>query len=233
MALSQSQRLRKAAQKAARRKEIVAQKRKAEAAALAAPEAPSDYAKRAPIYACFVTEDLFNAGIGWVALARRMPMDSVAASFFMVDPWCLGVKDAFFRTMPIDAFETHMSFLLDFQEPIEMKPSSVRKLLHDAAAYAGSLGFAPDDGFAVAESLFGDIAMADETFTFGKDGKPHFVPGPSDSQARIRHVMETLAERGTEGVDFTIGTALGLFADDDESDDDGEAEAAALPAPPP
>ena len=231
MALSQSQRLRKAAQKAARRKEIVAQKRKAEAAASAAPEAPSAYAERASIYACLATEDLFTAGIGWVVLARRMPMDSLAASYFLVDTWCLGVKDAFFRTMSIETFELQMKVLLDFQAPIDVEPSSARKLLHDAAAYADSLGFAPEDGFAAAESLFGDIAMADETFTFGKDGKPHFVSGPHDSPARIRPIMETLARRGTEGVDFTIGTPLDLFVDDDESDDDGDT--AALPAAPP
>jgi len=179
MALSQSQRLRKAAQKAARRKEIVAQKKKSEAPRARA-EVPSAYARQAPIDSCVMTEEIFELGLGWVVLARRLPMDTIGASFFLVDGWRLGVKDAFYRTFPTALFEAQMEVALGVQTPVEIEPSRARKLLHDAAAFAKSLGFAPNQGFALAEQLFGDIPMADETFSFGNGGKPFFVDDPSE-----------------------------------------------------
>ncbi len=52
-------------------------------------------ASRAPVGTCVMSERLFDDGIGWVVLARTLPSGQVGASFFLVDAWCLGVKDAF------------------------------------------------------------------------------------------------------------------------------------------
>jgi DDE superfamily endonuclease len=51
-------------------------------------------AARAPVRTCVMAEGLFADGIGWVVLARTLPSGQVGASFFLVDVWCLGVKDA-------------------------------------------------------------------------------------------------------------------------------------------
>jgi len=122
----------------------------------------------------------------------------VAASFFLIDVWCLGVKDAFFVVMTPRKFEDRIDELSRQQPFIDIDPSVARKLLHDAAVYAAGLGLAPSEDFAQVEAIFGDISMAKETFTFGKNGKPFFISGP-----HIRRILDTLAKRaGPDGFNF-------------------------------
>jgi hypothetical protein len=200
MATSQSQRVRRAAQKASRRKAIVAEKRKTEMATISGREARQIIdAARAPIRICAVAERLLADGIGWLVLARTLPSGLVGASFFLIDAWCLGIKDAFFAINAPQRFEDQMIASNEDQPLVDIDPSVARKLLHDAADYANSFGFAPCRGFAEAEAIFGDIPMATATFPFGKDGKPFFIAGPNESPARIRHILDTLAKRVGSG----------------------------------
>jgi hypothetical protein len=60
------------------------------------------------------------------------------ASFFLVDAWCLGVKDAFFRVMSRLTFEEQIGKSRQERALVEVDPSVARKMLHAAAAYAGS-----------------------------------------------------------------------------------------------
>jgi hypothetical protein len=204
MAVPQNQRLRRAAQKASRRKAVLVEKRKSEMATAGTYQVVA--AARAPIRICAVTEGIFEAGMGSVVLARTLPSGLVGASFFLVDVWCLGIKDAFFSVMQRDEFEERMDMMGGGEQLTAADPSYARKLLHDAAAYADQFGFKPGEGFALAERIFGDIPLGTDTFTFGKDGKPSFVPGPSDSPARIRRVIDTLGRRaGADGFDYLAG----------------------------
>jgi hypothetical protein len=205
MATSPSQRIRRMAQKASRRKAIVAEKHKAGSTMSGREALQIIGAARAPVRTCVMAERLFADGIGWVVLARTLPSGQVGASFFLVDVWCLGVKDAFFLVMPQLAFEERMHESSRDQPVVVIDPSVARKLLHDAAAYAGSFGLAPSTGFAKAEALFGEIPMATKTFSFGKDGKPFFMSGPNDSRTRIRNIMDKLVKSvGPDGFDYIV-----------------------------
>ena len=202
MAQSQNQRLRRLAEKAARRKAVVAQKRRAEAAAAAVSESLQILdAAKAPNFACFATETLFDVGMGWVVAARYLPSGSVGASFFLVDAWFLGIKDAFFmvlsRAQIRGTVRAH-----GHEHPLKpIDPPDARKLLHDAADYAASFGVDAERKFHEAELIFGDAPMAEETFTFGKDGKPFYVPGPHDSPTLKRRMMNQI-ERNAGWGDF-------------------------------
>ena len=109
MAQSQNQRLRRLAEKAARRKAVVAEKRKAEAPVAGGNQRRQILeAAKAPVFACFATEALFDVGMGWVVAARHLPSGSVGASFFLVDAWYLGIKDAFFTVLSRWKFEEQL-----------------------------------------------------------------------------------------------------------------------------
>jgi hypothetical protein len=209
MATSQSHRLRRAAQKASRRKAVVAENRKAGAATKGGAQARQVVvAARAPVKACIVSDGLFAEGIGQLILARTLPLGMVAASFFLIDVWCLGIKDAFFVVMTPQKFEDRMDELSRQQPFVDIDPPVARKLLHDAAVYAAGFGLAPSEDFAQAEGIFGDIPMAMETFPFGKNGKPFFISGPHDSPTRIRRTLDTLVKRaGPDGFNFMAGMA--------------------------
>ena len=209
MAQSQNQRSRRMAEKAARRKAVVAQKRRAEAAAAAVSESLQILdAAKAPNFACFATEALFDVGMGWVVAARYLPSGSVAASFFLVDAWFLGVKDAFFVVSSRRKFEEQMR-AQGYEHPLKpMDPPVARQLLRDAAAYAASNGVPPNEDFAEAELIFGDVPMAEQTFMFGKDGEPVYMPGPDDTPALMRRMMIQIAkEMSREDFDATVEAA--------------------------
>jgi hypothetical protein len=200
MAQSQSQRLRRLNEKAARRKVVVAEKRNAEVAETSGREIRQIIdAATAPDFACLATEGLFDIGIGWVVATRQLPSGSVAVSIFLVDVWCLGIKDAFFRVTSRREFEEHMSLMNEEYALGPMEPSVARKLLRDAAAYAASFGLPPSENFADVELIFGDTPLAEETFSFGKDGKPFYIAGPNDSPARQRRIMDALAKHAGPG----------------------------------
>src|SRR5271154_304969 len=168
MAQPQSQRLRRLAEKAARRKVVVADKRKAEAP-LIGVSAIID-AATAPDFACLATEGLFDLGIGWVVAARHLPSGSVGVGVFLVDVWCQGIKDAFFKVMTRRELDEHMSLMNGEYQLLPIDPPIARKLLRDSVAYAASFGLPPSENFADIELIFGDTPLAEETFSFGKDG---------------------------------------------------------------
>src|SRR5713226_3899695 len=82
----------KRARKAQRRKQMVAQKRRAEILEASLP-ARVLRAAHAPIQHCFLTESVFDVGMGTLVLARGATLHHFALSMFLIDVVCLGIKD--------------------------------------------------------------------------------------------------------------------------------------------
>jgi hypothetical protein len=124
---------------------------------------------------------------------------------FLIDTFCLGIKDAVVRMIGSEEFGTYVEAMEGTVPLVPVDPSYARKLVREAAAWAQSIGFPPHRDFAVAEQLFGDTDAnaCDANFPFGQDGKPFYVPGPSESTALIRRRMAQLRTTG-EG-NFLIG----------------------------
>ncbi|MBV8377000.1 MAG: hypothetical protein JO279_08350 [Verrucomicrobia bacterium] len=125
------------------------------------------------------------------------------SGFFLLDVFCLGVKDAGFHCF--NSIAHHRESLLDRlfpdEDPVRMTPAAARKLTEDAIRYARDLGFSPGVDYKKASRVFGGITTADcdEEFMFGKDGKPLYIQGPSDSPARVERILRTLEARCGEG----------------------------------
>jgi hypothetical protein len=86
----------KRARKAQKRKQIVAEKRRTEALEAGLP-ARVLRAAHAPIQECLLTESLFDTGIGSLVLTRGVTSYNVALSGFLIDVFCLGIKDVTLR----------------------------------------------------------------------------------------------------------------------------------------
>jgi len=196
----------KRAKKAQRRKQVVAEKRAVEAldAGLAGQVRR---AAGAPIQHCLLSKPLFDDGMGTLLLARGLTPYDVALGTFLLDPYCLGIKDVMFRVVDEDEFEMHVETMGAASPFISVEPSYARKLLRDLAAWARSIGFLPHRDFAVVEQLFGDVSAdaCNEVFRFGRDGKPAYMPGPSESPSLIRSRMERLRKAlGDDGFTLAI-----------------------------
>src|SRR6266404_6330438 len=183
----------KRGRKAQRRKQVVAQKRRAERSEASLP-ARVLRAAQAPIQHCLLSDSVFDVGMGTLVLARGATPHHVALSAFLIDTFCLGIKDVMFESVDSEVFEMYMD-ATDAGSPIvSVDPSYARKLLRDLAAWSQSIGFAPHRDFAAVERLFGDVnADASEAaFQFGRDGKPVYIPGPNDTASLIRRRIAQL-----------------------------------------
>jgi hypothetical protein len=194
----------KRARKAQRRKQVVAQKRRAELSEASLP-ARVLRAAHAPIQYCFLTESVFDIGMGTVVLARGATSHHVALSSFLIDTFCLGIKNVMFESVDSEVFEIYMA-ATDAGSPIvSVDPSYARKLLRDLAAWSESIGFAPHPDFAAVERVFGDVSVdtSDAVFRFGRDGKPVYIPGPNDTAHLIQRRIEQLQKYvGDDGFGF-------------------------------
>ena len=195
------------AAKAARRKKLLAGRRKAAAADRQLPLAGQmRRLAAAPLHSCLMQEDAFERGISAVILTREAEGGLVLASF-LIDVHCLGVKDVLFHHSDRAEIEDVIAAMEQNAPFIAVDPSYARKLLRDCVAYARSLGIEPHPDYAATELLFGDASAdaCDATFVFGYEGKPLYVPGPSETPAKIRQRLEQLHRTlGEDGFHFAM-----------------------------
>jgi hypothetical protein len=179
----------------------VAQKRRAEALEASLP-ARVLRAADAPIQHCFLTESVFEIGMGTLVLARGATPQHLAFSSFLIDVFCLGIKDVMFESVEREAFEMYMEATDAGSPMVSIDPSYARKLLRDLSAWSQSIGFAPHRDFAAVERMFGEVSAdaTDAVFRFGRDGKPFYIPGPIDTapliQRRIAHLQKYFGDDG-------------------------------------
>jgi hypothetical protein len=191
----------KRARKAQRRKQVVAKKRRAETLEASLP-ARVLRAADAPIQHCLLTEELFETGMGTLILARGATPHLLAFGSFLLDVFCLGIKDVMFESFERDEFAMYVEATDAGSPLVSITPSDARKLLRDLAAWSQSIGFPPHRDFAAVERIFGDISAdeSDADFPFGRDGKPLYIPGPFESVTLIRRRIEQLQKHlGDDG----------------------------------
>ncbi len=156
----------------------------------------------------YVSANLFEAGIGYVVVARLRGNGEMEAGVFLLDVFCLGAKDAFYtRASAADYDGSLLARLLPADNRKPLDPPTARKLIEDAAAYAHNLGLAPHPDYKMACRVLGGIKSADSaaTFTFGEKGKPLYVQGPNDSPAFCQRILKQLRTRcGMDGFHYLI-----------------------------
>lgn len=192
MALSDKKRQKKQEQKKLKRKQKVQQKK----GSVAKPHKAENYA-HFPLHECFVQENIFTHGVGNVLISRRSNLGQIAVSLFLVDVFCLGIKDASFKVFKENSYEKKIKQnMLAVQEGsfVKIDPACAKKLIVGAENYAKSLGFSPHHDYQQAKSLLASLDGTDcsEEYTFGKDGMPLYIRGPSESMARAKQIVEHL-----------------------------------------
>ena len=123
----------KRAKKAKRRKEVAAQRLRAEASEASLP-ARVLRASQAPIQHCLLSESLFEIGMGTLILARGASPLRVALSSFLLDAFCLGVTDVTFESVDREVFEMYKEAMDAGSPLVAVDPGYARKLLRGVAA---------------------------------------------------------------------------------------------------
>ena len=163
-------------------------------------------AATAPIRKCLVPDNLNEQGIGMLVFGRTLPGGRIAAAMFLVDVFCLGVKNASLAVLSSDAYAQTVESMSHHGHYAGMDPASFRKLVEGAVSYADNLGFPPHPDYAVARRIFGDVdaASSTQTFAYGRNGKPFYVNGPDETPSRVREIIERL-QRQPGGADYMVG----------------------------
>lgn len=163
---------------------------------------------QAPIYECKVPTGLFETGIGNVFISRQLPSGRIGVAVFLLDVFCLGVKDAFYRLVDRGEY-TQIIEKFDRNDPLEeIDPACARKLIEGGVEYAQRLNLRPHPDYKTAQKIFGDIdtAACPRSFEYGRDGKPFYVAGPNDTPAKSRQILALLEKQcGPDGFHYMVG----------------------------
>jgi hypothetical protein len=132
------------------------------------------------------TAESDGSGLASILIARDRG-STVSVCGYLVDVWCLGVKDALgpksvdrrklpgYRDWYFRSYE---------QPPLAVPIELARQLVFGAVAYAHELGFEPHPDFAACAGHLGTWSGSSD-ITFGRDGKPTYIQGPHDDAGRI------------------------------------------------
>lgn len=159
------------------------------------------------VYECLLNPDAklskrerkeLDSGITTVAVVRKPRHNQYLISCYLVDYWCLGVKDAMKprKVRERDYEEAirrlYEAYEFDYQQ---ISLEQAQAVVFSALDYAEKLGFQPHADFAVAKEQLGD-RMDYLAVECGRNGQPCFFVGPYDDQDKI---METLRNSVGEG----------------------------------
>jgi hypothetical protein len=145
------------------------------------------------------TAEVRKHALALVARQKRRARFSVCG--YLVDTFCLGVKN----TIGPEAFDGdslrsfRATYFTIFDSPGLAAPLDlVQHLVFGAVDYARSLGFEPHRDFRQVAGHLG-AWEGPSAITFGDNGRPSYVQGPSDDPARIIRTLERTAGAGNFG----------------------------------
>ena len=149
-------------------------------------------AKILPFHECFISQDWNKRGMASILISKRMPSGNFIAALYLVDVFCLGLKNTLYRfnlsQLEYDELYDQFNQNEDF---IPCKLEMAHNIIYGAIDYADELGFAPNSDFKVTEKLLDEDLITDDidTIELGKDGKPFFIAGPDDNINRIIAIL--------------------------------------------
>ncbi len=186
--------------------------------------------ERPPLYQCLVNPDCLPAlfdrapknvkkwlpaaplpyapadspGFAGVTIARKSSFNRLILCNYLVDIWCLGVKDAMGprKISEIDYKAFMDKFYRGFgNEFVEIDFELAQAIVWGGVEYAQKLGFSPHRDFEAARVNL-EPWSGEPQLTFGKDGKPFYMMGPHDNPNKIIETLENSV--GTGNFEFMM-----------------------------
>ena len=170
----------------------------------------------APILDSLITEGFWDGGTGQAILSRQLPSGEVAFAAFLVDRYCLGVKDAFGDIRTKGEYREMLEYVEENTSLQKLPPADLRCLVEEAVEYARDLGFEPHTDYRRVQPIFGeiDVQEATEHYEFGREGKPFFIAGPDDDAQRCQRILSILEDRcGKDGFHYMLPVSGGMAAE--------------------
>ena len=166
------------------------------------PQAIIRRARAFPLFECWISANWQQDGLGLVQilLARQQPDGDICFGSYLVDKYCLGLKNTFANAgFSRTRYQNEVqSTIFHENVPVACPVELAHQMIYASIEYAAQFGFQPEQDFALSQYLLAPRGELEEPYqlTFGKNGKPFFVAGPHDNAARILKQLEKTAGPG-------------------------------------
>ena len=171
-----------------------------------------------PLHACEISSTWRDPkNIVQIFVSRKSAQGHIAASLFLVDLACLGVKNALYKVFTSEGV-CNRELMKNVRENQDLIPCSIElacKVIHAGLEYAQSLGFKPNKDFPTASLILGNpdfSSIQDVVPTGGTEGKPMFISGPRDDTGRIMRILNNSVGEGN--YHFILGDPSMGFEDE-------------------
>lgn len=177
-------------------------------------------ARTLPIGKCYIAPpDWQKSGMAHVIVTRVRPSGNLVMAAFLVDTFCLGVKDAgYHENMTPSDFEEYLNNYKKGMGLEEISYNEAHNIIYGAMAFAEDGGIEPSKEFYpagyVLEEDTDDIPLIE--YDFGKNGKHFLVVNPDRKEMPYYHILKK-----NLGDDFEFVMPYG---EEDEEDDFEEDE---------
>lgn len=155
----------------------------------------------------WIGDSLGETGIGQVIVTRQLPDHRVATVRFLIDAYCLGVKQVEVEFEAPSRVNKMVEMLEErgHRYRTDVTPADAARVVQGAVRFAEQIGLSPHPMYRQIAGLFDDVDPNQATYEleFGRGGKPLLIPGPHDSPDQIARILEDARAAGHElGVDF-------------------------------
>jgi hypothetical protein len=154
--------------------------------------------EKLPVVQTLVGSRLWEDGIGYLAIVREESTGGLIFGLFLVDVFCLGVKNAFWRTGSRANLNDFIEQLETSQKMRAITPACLVKIVKGAVEYAQSFGFPPHPDYRHASKLLDGIdpSSCPNQFEFGREGRPFYIQGPNESLALATAISQRVQRAG-------------------------------------
>ena len=175
-----------------------------------------------PIDSCWILEDWQDVGETTVLIVRRHASGKYTIGLYLVDTFCLGLKDTFYKfNVSSQEYDDLLDQISIGGNYIQVSYNEAHNLIFGAIAFAEEAGIKPSPEFALTQYLLEedteDVPLIE--YEFGKNGK-HFLVAKNNLE--LNTYLPLLEKNLPEGeYDFIFPDELEEDEDEDENDEDG------------
>ncbi|MEO9005353.1 MAG: hypothetical protein ABI288_11485 [Ginsengibacter sp.] len=179
-------------------------------------------ARNLPLDKCYINEGWADAGFATILISRKHVNGNFTYGVYLVDLYCLGVKDTFYDFNVYTEFIELLDNFKKEQGLVESGYALLHNIIYGAVEYAEDLGFKPDKGLEVSQYLLeeDDDKVEFIDVEFGLKGKPAIFLWKEKHPASIVSTLERTVGKGN----FTVFDREDTDDNDDENDDGLESD---------
>ena len=177
---------------------------KSRQSATTSPESILHEARTFPVLECWISEQWKGgSGLVQILLARQQPNRKICCGSYLIDQYCLGLKDTFAKTnLSPDRYQELYERMDDRLKMTKCTIELAHQMIYASIDYAAQFGFQPQSDWAQSQYVLEPRGELEESYqlTFGKNGKPFFISGPYDNVEQIIKQLDKTAGPGNYDV---------------------------------